>query len=121
MRTTLSISDVVLRELREQAAVSGRSFREVLEQSLEIGLAHLSKPRNRTRFRVHAHKLGLKPGLHGTSLNQFYDQLTAAGTGGNLSTDALIAALAIEHGGCVYSNDRDFARFPDITWRNPLA
>jgi hypothetical protein len=75
MRTTLSINDVILRELREQASVSGRSFREVLEQSLEIGLAHISKPRNRPRFRVRAHKLGLKPGLHGTSLNQYFDQL----------------------------------------------
>jgi toxin-antitoxin system PIN domain toxin len=55
------------------------------------------------------------------SLDIFFDQLTIAGTGGNLSTDALIAALAIEHGGCVYSNDRDFARFPAIAWRNPLA
>ena len=46
--------------------------------------------------------------------------LEHAGTGGNLTTDAMIAALASEHGGVVYSNDRDFGRFPDMVWRNPL-
>jgi len=55
------------------------------------------------------------------SLDIFFNLLTAAGTGGNLSTDAMIAALAVEHGGCVYSNDRDFARFPGLAWRNPLV
>jgi len=51
----------------------------------------------------------------------FLDLLTEAGTGGNLGTDAMIAALAVEYGGCVYSNDRDFARFGKLAWRNPLA
>ncbi|HYY31729.1 MAG TPA: TA system VapC family ribonuclease toxin [Chthoniobacterales bacterium] len=51
----------------------------------------------------------------------FFDLLQQAGTGGNLSTDAMIAALAIEHGGSVYSTDRDFSRFPKVRWQNPLA
>jgi toxin-antitoxin system PIN domain toxin len=55
-----------------------------------------------------------------TTLNRFFDLLTASGTAGNLCTDALIAALAEEHGGKVYSNDADFARFPGIIWHNPL-
>ncbi len=37
--------------------------------------------------------------------------LEQAGTAGNLTTDAHIAALAIEHGGAVVSFDRDFERF----------
>jgi toxin-antitoxin system PIN domain toxin len=56
-----------------------------------------------------------------TTVVTFFDLLGAAGTGGNLSTDAMIAALAMEYGGCVYSNDRDFARFPGLVWRNPLT
>ena len=55
------------------------------------------------------------------TLDLFFDLLTSAGTGGNLSTDAMIAALASEHGGCVFSNDGDFRRFANTTWRNPLA
>ena len=34
--------------------------------------------------------------------------------------DAHLAALAIEHGATLYSADRDFARFPDLNWKNPL-
>ncbi len=40
---------------------------------------------------------------------------------GNLVADAHLAALAIEHGLVVYSADSDFARFPTLTWRNPLT
>lgn len=42
------------------------------------------------------------------------------GTGGNLTTDAHIAALAIEHACTVYSADNDFKRFPGIRHVNPL-
>lgn len=40
--------------------------------------------------------------------------LREAGLGGNLTTDALIAAIALAHGGRVASFDRDFARFAGI-------
>jgi toxin-antitoxin system PIN domain toxin len=40
---------------------------------------------------------------------------------GNLVSDAALAALSIEHGLEVVSNDSDFARFPEVTWNNPLA
>lgn len=37
--------------------------------------------------------------------------LTTAGTAGNLTSDAHLAALAIEYGGAVATFDRDFDRF----------
>jgi hypothetical protein len=40
---------------------------------------------------------------------------------GPLTTDAQLAALTMEYGGVLYSNDRDFARFPGLRWVNPLA
>jgi toxin-antitoxin system PIN domain toxin len=40
---------------------------------------------------------------------------------GRLVTDAEIAALTIEYGGELHTNDRGFARFPGLRWRNPLA
>jgi len=55
-----------------------------------------------------------------TTIATFFELLSGAETGGNLATDAMIAALASEYGGCVYSNDRDFDRFPRLVWRNPL-
>ncbi|MGD0199986.1 MAG: type II toxin-antitoxin system VapC family toxin [Bryobacteraceae bacterium] len=47
--------------------------------------------------------------------------LLPMGTGGNLTSDAHLAALAIEHGAELCSSDTDFARFPGLKWRNPLA
>jgi toxin-antitoxin system PIN domain toxin len=38
-----------------------------------------------------------------------------------LVPDAHLAALAVEHGLEVCSADTDFARFSEITWRDPLA
>ena len=46
--------------------------------------------------------------------------LAAVGTGGNLVVDAHIAALAMENGAEVHSNDSDFGRFSGLRWRNPL-
>jgi toxin-antitoxin system PIN domain toxin len=48
------------------------------------------------------------------------DLLAPFGTGGNLTSDAHLAALAIEHGAELCSADADFARFPRLRWRNPL-
>ena len=53
-------------------------------------------------------------------LELFETALKQAGTGGNLVTDARIAALALEYQGEVHSNDADFGRFPGLRWRNPL-
>lgn len=38
---------------------------------------------------------------------------------GDLVPDAVLAAIATEHGGTVVSFDRDFARFPDLRWERP--
>lgn len=35
-------------------------------------------------------------------------------------SDAVLAALAIEHGATLASTDRDFSRFPKLKWVNPL-
>lgn len=60
----------------------------------------------------------LEPGLQ--HLDLLDRLLSAVGTAGNLTTDAHLAALAIEHQCELHSNDTDFARFPGLRWRNPL-
>jgi predicted nucleic acid-binding protein len=45
--------------------------------------------------------------------------LREGGTAGNLTTDAHLAALAIEHGADIVSFDRDFDRFPGVRHRLP--
>lgn len=47
--------------------------------------------------------------------------LEEAGTAGNLSTDAHLAAIALERGAELCSTDADFARFPRLRWMNLLA
>ena len=51
---------------------------------------------------------------------QILGRLLADGVTGNLIPDAQLAALAIEYGVPVASNDSDFARFPECRWFNPL-
>jgi len=43
------------------------------------------------------------------------------GTAGNLTTDAHLAALCIEHQAELHSTDADFSRFSGLRWRNPFA
>lgn len=45
--------------------------------------------------------------------------LSDTGTAGNLTTDAHLAALALEHGADIVSYDRDFDRFPGVRHRLP--
>lgn len=51
----------------------------------------------------------------------FFRLIEQAGTAGNLTTDAHLAALAIEYRGELASTDTDFARFPGLRWFNPVA
>lgn len=39
---------------------------------------------------------------------------------GPLFMDAVLAAIAMEHGATLCTTDRDFARFPGLKWTNPL-
>jgi len=39
----------------------------------------------------------------------------------NLVSDAVLAALCIEHGLEIVSADSDFARFTELTWINPVS
>ena len=51
----------------------------------------------------------------------FAGLLRAAGSAGNLTNDAHLAALAIEHGATLASFDRDFARFDGLDFERLRA
>jgi toxin-antitoxin system PIN domain toxin len=61
--------------------------------------------------------------VHPTShhLSVLRQLLEPLGTAGNLTTDAHLAAIAIEHGAELCSTDADFSRFAGLRWSNPLA
>ncbi len=47
--------------------------------------------------------------------------LATAGTGGNLTSDAQIAAIALRIGAVIHTVDTDFARFKNVKSLNPLT
>ena len=57
------------------------------------------------------------PENHFATWARLLGQLRVAG---NLTTDAHLAALAIDRGLILHCTDADFARFPGLKWVNPL-
>jgi toxin-antitoxin system PIN domain toxin len=61
----------------------------------------------------------LHPGEH--HAETLFGFLEAIGTAANLTTDAHLAALAVEYQAELHTTDADFTRFAGLRWRNPLA
>ena len=80
-----------------------------VEQAVAHERAWLSLPRARI----------LNPGPE--HLHIMERLLAPFGRGGDLVSDAHLAALAIENGGTVYSADDDFSRFERLAHVNPLT
>jgi len=89
--------------------------RKVIEppMSVETALAHVGSWLARPNVRF------LLPGSR--HLEIAFGLLRHLSTAGNLTTDAQLAAMAIEHQAELHSNDSDFGRFPQLRWRNPLT
>lgn len=64
------------------------------------------------------HSTVVAPGRRHASLLRTL--LAPLGTGANLTSDAHLAALALEHGAVICSADTDFQRFKDVRVENPL-
>lgn len=61
----------------------------------------------------------LQPGSrHWSILSELIEESSVEGA---LVSDAFLAALALEHGAELVTTDIDFARFPRLRWRHPLA
>ena len=71
------------------------------------------------RLRDHDSCIVVSPGAKHWRI--FTQLCKAAGAKGNLISDAYFAALAIESGSEWITADRDYARFPGLRWRHPLA
>ena len=80
-----------------------------IEQALDLVALWLAQP----------NVVIIEPGPR--HLELLRDLLIPVGTGRNLTSDAHLAAIALEHGAEVYSADTDFDRFPGLRWHNPLA
>ena len=116
LETALSASEtigftwlVLLAFLR--LSTSARIFRTPLEPSdaFELIDGWLSRPNATVLHPTDRHASLLR------------DLLMPLGTAGNLTSDAHLAALSLEHGAELCSSDADYARFPGVRWQDPLA
>jgi len=71
------------------------------------------------KLRAHPLVTMINPGRRHQEL--LLEQMQCAQVRGTDTTDAVLAALAIENGAMLASTDVGFRRFPDLRWVNPLA
>lgn len=75
MRTTLTLDKDVAAKLRAEARRSGRTFKEVVNEALRLGLNARKEPKPTKPFVVRARALGLRPGLNYDKINELIEQL----------------------------------------------
>ena len=86
--------------------------------AIEFPMSPLEAVDNVRSWFEYPHIVPLNPGPD--HLIYFQRNMEVSGIGRNLAPDAHIAALAMERGAEIHSNDSDFGRFPGLRWRNPL-
>lgn len=76
MRTTLTLDDDVAAKIKTQVRKTGRSFRDVVNDTLRRGLAVTPAAPPRAPFRVQARDLGaLRPGVQLDDIAGLLDQV----------------------------------------------
>ena len=76
MRTTLTLDPDVAERLRRETASGRRSFKEVVNERLRIGLGLVTEE-PRVPYRVQPHASPFRPGVDPMKLNQLVDELEA--------------------------------------------
>lgn len=61
MRTTLTIDDNLIRELRQKANETGSSFKEIVNKVLRSGLKEMDKPKPSKSYKCKTNSLGYPP------------------------------------------------------------
>jgi len=74
MRTTLTINDDLARKLKETAAAQGKSFKEVVNATLQRGLGlQTGSSRARQRIKLVTRQLDYRPGIDEVKLKDHLD------------------------------------------------
>jgi hypothetical protein len=72
--------DAILSELRERARQRRRPFREILQETIQLGLS-APPPSCEQPVRIETYRVGIKSAYRGLSMNQLYDQIEAEDAG----------------------------------------
>lgn len=74
MRTTLTLDPDVAERLRQETVNGQRTLKQVVNESLRIGLGLKRKPSQRP-YKVITHNSPYRPGIDRTKFNQLADEL----------------------------------------------
>jgi len=88
-----------------------RIFQPATPMALALAFCHQLLSRANAAF--------LQPGARHWPI--MVDLIEQSNCRGAMVSDAYLAALTIEHGCELITADGDFARFPNLRWRHPLA
>lgn len=75
MRTTLTLDDDVQARLEREARREGKSFKEVVNYYLRLGLTARKTYEARRKFTVRARPMGLREGLSAVSVARLIEDL----------------------------------------------
>ena len=75
MRTTLTLDDDVQAKLEREARREGKSFKEVVNYYLRLGLTARQAYQPRQKFTVRARPMGLREGLSAASVARLAEEL----------------------------------------------
>ena len=75
MRTTVTLDNDVVRQLRQHMHRARRSFKQALNHAIRAGLTDRLAVARQPRFVVEARPMGLRPGIDPTGLNKLADEL----------------------------------------------
>ncbi len=77
MRTTITLDEDVAARLAALQRQTGRSFKDIVNHTLRLGLERQSSQRSapRPRFKVAARKLGVHPGLNYANVGELLEQI----------------------------------------------
>jgi hypothetical protein len=75
MRTTLTLDDDVQAKLEREARREGKSFKEVVNYYLRLGLTARQQYEPRQKFTVRPRAMGLREGLSLTSVARLIEEL----------------------------------------------
>lgn len=75
MRTTLTLDDDVQAKLEREARREGKSFKEIVNYYLRLGLTAREACRPKRKFQVRARPMGLREGLSAVSVARLLEEL----------------------------------------------
>ena len=75
MRTTLTLDDDVAAKLRAEVRRSGRPFKQIVNQTLRLGLSSRRQYKSLPPFKVKPYDMGLRPGFNYDNIGELLERL----------------------------------------------